>query len=126
MLTIKNIDKIVGKRMVLYNLSLPSQLLDWECEKVIEFPDAVSSLSGTADDSYRFEFKSVSGYDVPLCIYLNRVADLTGMYRFENNLMDVVDIIAVENVTNIKLFEKALCMYSTEVILRWAKDQNMI
>ena len=44
----------------------------------------------------------------------------------ENNLMDVVDGIKMENIKDMKIFQKNLEMYATEVIMRWAKDQNMI
>ncbi len=125
MLTIQNIDKLVGTKIVLHNFNVPSPLLEWECEKVVEFPGDGLLLDGT-DEAYRFEYKAVSDYDVPLCIYLRRTADESGIYEMENNLMDNKDWIKVGNIKNMKLFQKNLEMYATEVIMRWAKDQNMI
>ena len=127
MLTIENIDKIVGSRMVLHNFDLPSPLLDWDCEKVIKFPDdSLLGAVGGPDEAYRFEFKASSGYDVPLCIYLSRTQSEDGTYKLENNLMDINSSVLGSAVSNIKIFSKALQMYSAEVILSWAKDQNMI
>ena len=125
MLTIQNIDKLVGTKIVLHNFNVPSPLLEWECEKVVEFPGDGLLLDGT-DEAYRFEYKAVSDYDVPLCIYLRRTPDENGIYEMENNLMDNKDWIKVGNIKNMKLFQKNLEMYATEVIMRWAKDQNLI
>ena len=125
MITIKNIDKMVGTKIVLHNFNLPSPLLEWECEKVIEFPGD-SVLSGTADESYRFEYKAISGYDVPLCIYLRRTPNEKGIYQMENNLMDGDDWLKITQIQDMRIFQKNLEMYATEVIVRWAKDQNLI
>jgi hypothetical protein len=125
MITIENINKMVGTKIVLHNFNVPSPLLEWECEKVLEFPgdDALIPLG---DEAYRFEYKALSDYDVPLCIYLSRNPNENGIYQMENNLMDVVDGIKMENIKDMKIFQKNLEMYATEVIMRWAKDQNMI
>ncbi len=125
MITIKNIDKMVGTKIVLHNFNLPSPLLEWECEKVIEFPGD-SALAGTADESYRFEYKAISGYDVPLCIYLRRTPNEKGIYQMENNLMDGDDWLKITQIQDMRIFQKNLEMYATEVIVRWAKDQNML
>ena len=125
MITIKNIDKMVGTKIVLHNFNVPSPLLEWECEKVIEFPGD-SALSGTTDEAYRFEYKSVSDYDVPLCIYLRRTPNEKGIYQMENNLMDGDDWLKITHIQDMRIFQKNLEMYATEVIMRWAKDQNMI
>ena len=116
---------MVGTKIVLHNFNVPSPLLEWECEKVLEFPgdDALIPLG---DEAYRFEYKALSDYDVPLCIYLSRNPNENGIYQMENNLMDVVDGIKMENIKDMKIFQKNLEMYATEVIMRWAKDQNMI
>ncbi len=126
MITIKNIDKMVGTKIVLHNFNLPSPLLEWECEKVIEFPGDVNTISGTADESYRFEYKAISGYDVPLCIYLRRMPNEKGIYQMENNLMDGDDWLKITQIQDMRIFQKNLEMYATEVIVRWAKDQNML
>ncbi len=128
MLTIQNVDKIVGTRMILHNFDLPSALLDWECEKVIKFPDdsLLGAVAISEDEAYRFEYKATSGYDVPLCIYLRRTQSEDGTYKLENNLMDINSSVLGSHVSNIKLFAKALQMYSAEVLLSWAKDQSMI
>ncbi len=126
MLKIQNIDKMVGTKIVLHNFNVPSPLLEWECEKVIEFPGDDDGFIPLGDASYRFEYKANSDYDVPLCIYLRRTADESGIYEMENNLMDNKDWIKVGNIKNMKLFQKNLEMYATEVIMRWAKDQSMI
>jgi hypothetical protein len=112
MLTIENIEKMVGYRMILHNFGLPPQMDDWECEKVIKFPDDsfLGAVAISEDEAYRFEYKATSGYDVPL----------------ENNLMDINSSVLGSHVSNIKLFAKALQMYSAEVLLSWAKDQRMI
>jgi hypothetical protein len=113
MLKIENVDKIVGSK------------IEWECERVLEFPGDDGGLI-PSDEAYRFEYKAVSDYDVPLCIYLRRTPDENGIYEMENNLMDNKDWIKVGNIKNMKLFQKNLEMYATEVIMRWAKDQNML
>jgi len=125
MLTIKNIDKIVGTKLVLHNFYIPSPMLEWICERVLEFPgdDALIPLG---DEAYRFEYKANSDYDVPLCIYLRRVTDETGNYKLENNLMDVEDRVLASAIQNKKIFEKRLEMYATQIMIRWAKDQNML
>ena len=124
MITIENINKMVGTKIVLHNFNVPSPLLEWECERVLEFPDDGALIP--SDESYRFEYKAISDYDVPLCIYLSRNPNENGIYQMENNLMDVVDGIKMENIKDMKIFQKNLEMYATEVIMRWAKDQNMI
>jgi hypothetical protein len=126
MLKIENVDKIVGSKIVLHNFNVPSPLLEWECERVLEFPGDDGGLIPLGDEAYRFEYKAVSDYDVPLCIYLRRTPDENGIYEMENNLMDNKDWIKVGNIKNMKLFQKNLEMYATEVIMRWAKDQNLI
>ena len=126
MLKIENIDKMVGTKIVLHNFNVPSPLLEWECEKVVEFPGDDGGLIPLGDESYRFEYKAVSDYDVPLCLYLRRTPDERGIYEMENNLMDGSDWIKMENIKDMKIFQKNLEMYATEVILRWAKDQQMI
>jgi hypothetical protein len=126
MLKIENVDKIVGSKIVLHNFNVPSPLLEWECERVLEFPGDDGGLIPLGDEAYRFEYKAVSDYDVPLCIYLRRTPDENGIYEMENNLMDNKDWIKVGNIKNMKLFQKNLEMYATEVIMRWAKDQNML
>ncbi len=125
MITIKNIDKMVGTKIVLHNFNLPSPSLEWECEKVIEFPGD-SGLFGTEDESHRFEYKAISGYDVPLCIYLRRTPNEKGIYQMENNLMDGDDWLKITQIQDMRIFQKNLEMYATEVIVRWAKDQNML
>lgn len=125
MITIKNIDKMVGTKIVLHNFNVPSPLLEWECEKVIEFPGD-SALSGTTDEAYRFEYKAVSDYDVPLCIYLRRTPNEKGIYQMENNLMDGDDWLKITHIQDMRIFQKNLEMYATEVIMRWAKDQDML
>jgi len=67
-----------------------------------------------------------SDYDVPLCIYLSRVADETGRYKMENNLMDVDNWVLASAIQNQKLFQNVLMVYANEVIVKWAKDQQMI
>lgn len=126
MITIKNIDKMVGTKIVLHNFNLPSPLLEWECEKVIEFPGDVNTVSVSVDESYRFEYKAISGYDVPLCIYLRRTPNEKGIYQMENNLMDGDDWLKITQIQDMRIFQKNLEMYATEVIVRWAKDQNML
>jgi hypothetical protein len=78
------------------------------------------------NESYRFEYKANSDYDVPLCIYLRRVADETGRYKMENNLMDVDNWVLGSAIGNQKLFQNVLMVYANEVIVKWAKDQQMI
>jgi hypothetical protein len=126
MITIKNIDKMVGTKIVLHNFNVPSPLLEWECEKVIEFPgdDLLGAVS--ENESYRFEYKAVSDYDVPLCIYLRRTPNEKGIYQMENNLMDGDDWLKITQIQDMRIFQKNLEMYATEVIMRWAKDQDMI
>jgi hypothetical protein len=126
MITIKNIEKLVGTKIKLQNFNVPKDMLEWECERVIEFPGDVTAVSGETDESYRFEYKAVSDYDVPLCIYLRRTPDESGIYKMENNLMDGVDWIRMGHIKEMKIFQKNLEMYATEVIMRWAKDQNLI
>jgi hypothetical protein len=127
MLVIENVDKIVGTKMVLHNFYIPSPMLEWICEKVIKFPDdSLLGAVGVPDEAYRFEYKAVSDYDVPLCIYLNRTADETGRYKMENNLMDVDNWVLGSAIQNQKLFQNVLMVYANEVITRWAKDQNML
>jgi hypothetical protein len=128
MITIKNIDKMVGTKIVLHNFNVPSPLLEWECEKVIEFPDdtLLGAVGRAADESYRFEYKAVSDYDVPLCIYLRRTPNENGIYQMENNLMDGDDWLKITQIQDMRIFQKNLEMYATEVIMRWAKDQNML
>ncbi len=125
MLVIENVDKIVGTKMVLHNFYIPSPMLEWICERVEEFPgdDALIPLG---DEAYRFEYKANSDYDVPLCIYLRRVADETGRYKMENNLMDVDNWVLGSAIGNQKLFQNVLMVYANEVIVKWAKDQQMI
>ncbi len=126
MLVIENVDKIVGTKMVLHNFYIPSPMLEWICERVVKFPD--DSLLGAVseNESYRFEYKANSDYDVPLCIYLRRVTDETGRYKMENNLMDVDNWILPSAIQNQKLFQNVLMVYANEVIVKWAKDQQMI
>jgi hypothetical protein len=126
MLQIKNIDKMVGNRIVLHNFNVPSPLLEWECERVLEFPgdDLLGAVS--ENEAYRFEYKAVSDYDVPLCIYLRRTPDERGIYQMENNLMDGDDWLKITQIQDMRIFQKNLEMYATEVIMRWAKDQNML
>jgi hypothetical protein len=126
MITIKNIEKLVGTKIKLQNFNVPKDMLEWECERVIEFPGDVTAVSGETDESYRFEYKAVSDYDVPLCIYLRRTPDESGIYKMENNLMDGMDWIRMGHIKEMKIFQKNLEMYATEVIMRWAKDQNLI
>jgi hypothetical protein len=126
MITIKNIEKLVGSKIKLQNLYVPSELLEWECERVIEFPGDVTAVIGETDESYRFEYKAVSDYDVPLCIYLRRTPDEKGIYQMENNLMDGDDWLKISQIKDMKLFQNNLEMYATKVIMRWAKDQNLI
>jgi hypothetical protein len=126
MITIKNIEKLVGNKITLQNFNVPKDMLEWECEKVIEFPGDVAALTGTSDESYRFEYKAVSGYDVPLCIYLRRTPNEKGIYQMENNLMDGDDWLKITQIKDMRIFQKNLEMYATEVIMRWAKDQNLI
>jgi hypothetical protein len=126
MITIKNIEKLVGTKIKLQNFNVPKDMLEWECERVIEFPGDVATLTGETDESYRFEYKAVSDYDVPLCIYLRRTPDESGIYKMENNLMDGMDWIRMGHIKEMKIFQKNLEMYATEVIMRWAKDQNLI
>ena len=125
MITIENINKMVGTKIVLHNFNVPSPLLEWECEKVLEFPgdDALIPLG---DEAYRFEYKALSDYDVPLCIYLRRTSDENGIYEMENNLMDVDNWVLASAIGNQKIFQNVLMVYANEVITRWAKDQNMI
>ena len=125
MITIENINKMVGTKIVLHNFNVPSPLLEWECEKVLEFPgdDALIPLG---DEAYRFEYKALSDYDVPLCIYLRRTSDENGIYEMENNLMDVDNWILPSAIGNQKLFQNVLMVYANEVIVKWAKDQQMI
>ncbi len=125
MLTIQNIEKLVGNKITLQNFYVPKELLEWECERVIEFPGD-GGLSVTADEAYRFEYKATSGYDVPLCIYLRRIPDEKGIYQMENNLMDGKDWLKITQIKDMKIFRKNLEMYATKVIMRWAKDQNML
>jgi hypothetical protein len=126
MITIKNIEKLVGNKITLQNFNVPSDMLEWECEKVIEFPgDSLGALI-PSDESYRFEYKAVSGYDVPLCIYLRRTPNEKGIYQMENNLMDGDDWLKITQIKDMRIFQKNLEMYATEVIMRWAKDQNLI
>ncbi len=126
MLVIENVDKIVGTKMVLHNFYIPSPMLEWVCERVEEFPgdDLLGAVS--ENESYRFEYKANSEYDVPLCIYLNRTADETGRYKMENNLMDVDNWVLGSAIQNQKLFQNVLMVYANEVIVKWAKDQQMI
>jgi len=126
MLTIKNIDKMVGTEMVLHNFYIPSPMLEWVCEKVVDFPGDDGGLIPTGDEAYRFEYKAISGYDVPLCLYLRRVPDERGIYQMENNLMDSDDWLKISQIKDMKLFQNNLEMYATKVIMRWAKDQNLI
>jgi hypothetical protein len=126
MITIKNIEKLVGTKIKLQNFNVPKDMLEWECERVIEFPGDVATVTGETDESYRFEYKAVSDYDVPLCIYLRRTPDESGIYKMENNLMDGMDWIRMGHIKEMKIFQKNLEMYATEVIMRWAKDQNLI
>jgi hypothetical protein len=127
MLKIQNIDKMVGTRIVLHNFNVPSPLLEWECEKVVEFPDdTLLGAVGGPDEAYRFEYKALSDYDVPLCIYLSRNPNENGIYQMENNLMDGDDWLKITQIQDMRIFQKNLEMYATEVIMRWAKDQNMI
>lgn len=125
MLNIENVDKMVGTKMVLHNFYIPSPMLEWVCERVVEFPGDDFILDNT-NESYRFEYKANSDYDVPLCIYLRRIADETGRYKMENNLMDVDNWILASAIQNQKLFQNVLMVYANEVIVKWAKDQNMI
>ncbi len=126
MLVIENVDKIVGTKMVLHNFYIPSPMLEWICERVEEFPgdDLLGAVS--ENESYRFEYKAVSDYDVPLCIYLRRTPNEKGIYQMENNLMDGDDWLKITQIQDMRIFEKNLEMYATEVIMRWAKDQDMI
>ena len=125
MLVIQNIDKIVGTKLVLHNFYIPLRMLEWVCERVVEFPSDGFVLDAT-EESYRFEYKANSDYDVPLCIYLRRNADETGRYKMENNLMDVDNWVLGSAIQNQKIFQNVLMVYANEVITRWAKDQNMI
>lgn len=124
MITIENIDKMVGIKMILHNMDIPSEMLEWECERVIKFPD--DSLLGlvSSEEAYRFEYKALSGYDVPLCIYLRRTVSENGTYKLENNLMDVNSSVLGSAIQNQKIFEKALQMYAQEVIMSWSMDQS--
>ena len=126
MLVIENVDKIVGTKMVLHNFYIPSPMLEWICERVEEFPgdDLLGAVS--ENESYRFEYKAVSDYDVPLCIYLRRTPNEKGIYQMENNLMDGDDWLKITQIQDMRIFQKNLEMYATEVIMRWAKDQDMI
>jgi hypothetical protein len=128
MITIKNIDKMVGTKIVLHNFNVPSPLLEWKCEKVIEFPgdSLLGAVAISEDEAYRFEYKAVSDYDVPLCIYLRRTPNENGIYQMENNLMDGDDWLKITQIQDMRIFQKNLEMYATEVIMRWAKDQNML
>jgi hypothetical protein len=126
MITIKNIEKLVGTKIKLQNFNVPKDMLEWECERVIEFPGDVAAITGETDESYRFEYKAVSDYDVPLCIYLRRTPNEKGIYQMENNLMDGDDWLKITQIKDMRIFQKNLEMYATEVIMRWAKDQNLI
>jgi hypothetical protein len=128
MITIKNIDKMVGTKIVLHNFNVPKDMLEWECEKVIEFPgdSLLGAVAISEDEAYRFEYKAISGYDVPLCIYLRRTPNEKGIYQMENNLMDGDDWLKITQIKDMRIFQKNLEMYATEVIMRWAKDQDMI
>lgn len=126
MLKIQNIDKMVGTKMVLHNFNVPSPLLEWECERVVDFALEAGALALLGSESYRFEYKAVSDYDVPLCIYLYKIPNESGIYKMENNLMDGNGSIKMAQIKDMKIFQKNLEMYATEVIMRWAKDQQMI
>jgi hypothetical protein len=127
MLVIENIDKIVGTKLVLHNFYIPSPMLEWVCERVEQFPtDDVWIKQLGSEEAYRFEYKANSEYDVPLCIYLRRNADETGRYKMENNLMDVDNWVLGSAIQNQKLFQNVLMVYANEVIVKWAKDQNML
>jgi len=126
MLVIENVDKIVGTKMVLHNFYIPSPMLEWICERVVDFSLEDGALIPLGSESYRFEYKANSDYDVPLCIYLRRVADETGRYKMENNLMDVDNWVLGSAIQNQKLFQNVLMVYANEVIVKWAKDQNLI
>lgn len=124
MLEIENYDKMVGQKLILHNMDIPSNMLEWVCERVIKFPDDDLLGSVSVTEAYRFEFKAVSGYDVPLCIYLNRTQSEDGTYKLENNLMDVNTNVSTEQITNKNLFQYALQLYAQEVIFAWHLDQN--
>jgi hypothetical protein len=126
MITIKNIEKLVGNKIALQNFNVPKDMLEWECEKVIEFPGDDLLVAVSENESYRFEYKATSGYDVPLCIYLRRTPNEKGIYQMENNLMDGDDWLKITQIKDMRIFQKNLEMYATEVIMRWAKDQNLI
>ena len=107
-------------------MDIPSNMLEWVCEKVIKFPDDDLLGAVSVTEAYRFEYKALSGYDVPLCIYLNRSVEVgcEGTYKLENNLMDYNTFLSVDQIGHYNLFQYALKLYAEEVIMAWHLDQN--
>jgi len=48
------------------------------------------------------------------------------MVKNRNNLMDVDNWVLASAIQNQKLFQNVLMVYANEVIVKWAKDQQMI
>ena len=94
----------------------------WEYERVIQFPGD-DDIWGTKQ-SYRLEFKNMSGDDVPLCIYINREAD-GDYYPLENNLMDTQGVLHKEYTKNITTFVAYTKMYMVDVLLDWIEDKKI-
>ena len=84
MLTINNINDLLGKKFVLDGVGISDEHRVWECIEAIEF----NTDYGTNDTFfYRFEFYNENDPNFPLCVYVNRNASL-GQYLLENNLMN--------------------------------------
>jgi hypothetical protein len=126
MITIENVDKMVGTDLILTLDNIPKYYTEWICEKVISFPEDVTAYTMSPErQAYRFEYVSKTGYDVPLCIYLNRNSK-NDLYQFENNLVSVNASVIKHSLFDMNLFKEILTKYAEDVVLNWLNDQNLI
>jgi len=126
MITIHNVDKMVGTDLTITIHNIPEYYTEWICEKVTMFPEDVTAYRISPErQAYRFEYVSKTGYDVPLCIYLNRNTN-NDLYEFENNLVSVNRDINKHFLKDINSFKEILTRYAGEVLYAWLDDQKLL
>lgn len=122
MITIKNINEIVGWEMDLsYNDDVPGYYTYWKCTETIEFPD--DTIMDNENQYYRFEFENGNA-DFPLCIYLQRENDVVGNYSFENNLTETKLSIQKEGIKELYIFKIAIEGYIASVLIDWENNKK--
>ena len=120
MLTINNINDLLGKKFVLDGVGISDEHRVWECIEAIEF----NTDYGTNDqDFYRFEFYNENDPNFPLCVYVNRKASL-GQYLLENNLMNTGGCLSLNEMRNKDTFTERIHEYMINTLEEFIEDQT--